>query len=335
MSAKTSSLTNAPRMSSGHVHVPASEQHPNGVRRERVADIQRARLLTAMAEACLVHGVGNVTVAHVVKQAGVSRRTFYEIFSDIQDCFLSTFDDVVSRALERACTAYREDGRWRARIRAALIALLEFLDEDPLAGRVLVVEAPGAGPTVLSRRQKVISRLVAAVEEGCSESKSSASMPPLTGEGIVGAVFAILHGRMLEGAPHALVELVNPLMSIIVLPYLGATASRRELERPAPKPQLSALQRMGDNPLKGLDMRLTYRTACVLSAVAENPGSSNKRVADASGIGDQGQISKLLARLKKLGLVENAGPGPTRGEPNVWTLTQYGSQVYASIAHTS
>lgn len=335
MSAKTNSDTGTKRMNSGHAQVDVSNQHSNGFHRERVADIQRARMLSAMAEACVDNGVGNVTVAHVVERARVSRRTFYEIFRDVQDCFLSTFDDVVARAFGRACPAYGGDRRWHERIRAALIALLEFLDEDPTAARVLLVEAAGAGPAVLGRRQEVISHLVSAVEEGRLASKSSDAMPPLTGEGVVGAIFTILHGRMLEGAPCALLDLVNPLMSIIVLPYLGSAASRRELERPAPKAEPNASRRPSDNPLKGLDMRLTYRTACVLSAVAENPGSSNKRVASASGIGDQGQISKLLARLKKLGLVENRGPGSVRGEPNIWTLTETGKHVYASIVNAS
>ncbi len=43
-------------------------------------------------------GAANVSVAHVVERAGVSRRTFYELFADREECFLAAFDDAVSRA---------------------------------------------------------------------------------------------------------------------------------------------------------------------------------------------------------------------------------------------
>ena len=74
-------------------------------------------------------------------------------------------------------------------------------------------------------------------------------------------------------------------------------------------------------------MRLTYRTVRVLMAVAAHPCASNRQVADAAGVSDQGQMSKLLARLQHLGLIENAGTGSARGEPNAWTLTTTGHHV--------
>jgi DNA-binding MarR family transcriptional regulator len=79
-------------------------------------------------------------------------------------------------------------------------------------------------------------------------------------------------------------------------------------------------------------MRLTYRTVRVLMAVAANPGSSNRAVGDEAGIADQGQISKLLSRLKRLGLVENSRDGQANGLANVWTLTERGRDVHGAIA---
>ena len=54
-------------------------------------------------------------------------------------------------------------------------------------------------------------------------------------------------------------------------------------------------------------------------------------IADAAGGSDQGQISKLLARLKALGLIENVGAGPVKGEPNAWQLTRKGHEVEQAI----
>jgi hypothetical protein len=87
------------------------------------------------------------------------------------------------------------------------------------------------------------------------------------------------------------------------------------------------------NPLRDLDIRLTYRTVRALAAVAAHPRSSNRVIADSAGISDQGQISKLLTRLERLGLLHNAGTGSAaRGEPNAWTLTAAGEEVHRAIA---
>lgn len=162
----------------------------------------------------------------------------------------------------------------------------------------------------------------------------------LTDEGVVGAVFSVIHARLLgqraptgRGASNgrssagALSGLVNPLMSMIVMPYLGQGAARRELERPAPTVRKTQPPRT--NPLRELDMRLTYRTVRVLATIAEHPGASNRQIGEQAGVHDQGQISKLLNRLHKLGLVHNtAGEGHhAKGAPNEWTLTTKGQDI--------
>jgi AcrR family transcriptional regulator len=314
---------------------------PNGgLEREYVAEIQRARMLAAMAEVAAELGANKVTVAHVVERAGVSRRTFYELFDDCRSCFLAAFEEGVVRVSDRVLSAYGSADRWRDRIRASLIALLSFLDDEPFMARLLVVESLGGGPEVLARRSCVCAHLIAAVDEGRKEGQAKAGVSHLAAEGVVGAVFSVIHGRMTRGDPRPLVELVNPLMSMIVLPYLGSASARRELDRSLrqaetlPEPA-QASARMGSNrsnPLKELQMRLTYRTVRVLVIVASAPGSSNRMLGDAAGIDDQGQISKLLARLERLGLIENAGAGSARGEPNAWVLTERGEEVHDAIA---
>jgi AcrR family transcriptional regulator len=289
-------------------------------------------MLTAMTDVVAERGVTNVTVAHVVARSGVSRRTFYEVFEDREDCFLAAFDDAVQRAASRVLEAHGSAGRWRERIRASLTGLLVLLEEEPNVGRLLIVESLAAGPAALRRRQDVLARLTQAVEEGRSEAKAGPGPPPLTAEGVVGGVCSVLHGRLVEESSGRLVELVNPLMSMIVLPYLGAAVARKELERPLPRLGETS-HRTPSDPLRDLGMRLTYRTVRVLTAVAGNPDSSNRTLADAAGISDQGQMSKLLARLRGLGLIENTGTGPARGEPNAWRLTGRGTEVHGAIAH--
>jgi AcrR family transcriptional regulator len=303
----------------------------NGFTREGVVEIQRARMLHAMAELVSERGVANVSVAHIVERAGISRRTFYEVFTGREDCFLAAFDDAIERIARRVIPVYERPSKWRERIRASLIELLLFFDNDPCTGRLVVVETLGAGRLALERRGLVLAQVIEAVDEGRREAKGGVEPPPLTAEGVAGAVLSVIHGRMVERDRKPLVELVNPLMSIIVLPYLGLSAARREIERTVPKTVAEPERVVGD-PLRDVEMRLTYRTVRVLMAVAANPGASNRIVGDTAGVGDQGQISKLLTRLSKLGLLTNSGLGPGRGAPNAWTLTGKGAQVEQVLA---
>ena len=107
-----------------------------------------------------------VTVAHVVSRSGVSRRTFYELFDDREDCFLAAFEEAVEHGAARVLPAYGQAEGWVERMRAGLRALLEFLDDEPGLGRLAVVDALGAGPVALERRTRVVGVLIDAVDRG-------------------------------------------------------------------------------------------------------------------------------------------------------------------------
>jgi AcrR family transcriptional regulator len=301
-----------------------------------IAQIQRARILTAMFDVVAERGASNVSVAHVVERSGVSRRTFYEAFSDREDCFLAAFDDALAFASQRVLPAYAAERKWCERIRAGLVALLGFLDEEPVVGRLLIVESLACGEKALQRRNNVMAHLVAAVEEGRQKSKAGSELPALTGEGAVGGALSIIQALIVNTDHEPLIQLVNPLMGMIVLPYLGSAAARRELDRPiAPRVSNASDTRLLTDPFKDAGMRLTYRTVRVLITVAEQPKASNRTIGEVAGITDQGQISKLLSRLQRLDLITNIGLEPGQGAPNVWLLTATGRRLVDSIrTHT-
>ena len=295
----------------------------------QVTEVQRTRMLAATVQVVGELGYEKMSVARVTARAGVSRRTFYDLFDDREECFLAAFTENIERARALACEAAAGELEWRGRVRVGLAALLAFFAEEPLAGRVLVVDALKGGPVVLERRAGVVQELIGVVEGGRAQVRGEREVAPLTAEGVVGAVLAVVHAR-LSGLDGSLTELLNPLMAMIVRPYLGAAAAERELERPLPAGQRMRRKAPAD-PLGGLDMRLTYRTLRVLATIAASPGASNRMVAEEAGVADQGQISKLLARLENLGLIHNAGVGHLKGEPNAWGLTAKGREVEHAI----
>jgi AcrR family transcriptional regulator len=312
---------------------PRKDEPPagDGLPREHVSEIQRMRILAAMAEVASERGAGSVTVAHVVARAGVSRRTFYDLFADREECFLAAFEEAIGRVSSLVLEAYGRESAWRERVRAGLWAALVWLDKEPALARMCVVESLAAGPRVLERRAVVLRALVAAVDEGRGATgRKTAQLSLLTAEGVVGAVLSVIHTRLLEPGAEPLSGLLGELMSVIVLPYLGHAAAQRELHKAAP-PLPSTAGAAPRDPLDGLEMRITYRTVRVLMVIAESPDASNRTIASGAGISDQGQVSKLLARLEHLGLIENRGAGPIKGAPNAWILTARGEQVERAV----
>jgi AcrR family transcriptional regulator/DNA-binding MarR family transcriptional regulator len=298
--------------------------------RGEVGEIQRGRMLAAAVDVVQDVGYARMTVARIIARARVSRKTFYDVFSGREDCFLAAFDQAVDRARELAEEAYEREPRWRDGIRAALARLLIFMEEEPALARLCIVEALAAGDLVLERRSEVLEELVAVVDRGRLLTSPTRQPPQVTAEGIAGAVLAVLHARLLEGGSEPLTDLLGPLMSMIVLPYLGMRAASRELSRPplermAMRPARTASRR--HDPLAGLKIRLTYRTVRVLMVIADHPGASNREIAEGSGIVDQGQISKLLTRLAGLKLAQNTGGGQDMGVANAWHLTRRGAEV--------
>ncbi len=306
----------------------------------RLAEIQRSRLLGAAVRAVDELGWANTTVADIVARSRISRRTFYETFANREECLAAVFEDLLGVIAGELAVAGLDGLVWRERVRRGLWTILGFFDREPVLARVCVVQALSGGAGVLERREEVLAGLAGVVDEGRREGARGGECTPLTAEGLVGAAFGIVYARLLRGEREPLSGLLGELMGMVVLPYLGPAAARREQARLAPATAPSAARAVrgavgsvpvGADPLESVPMRLTYRTSRVLAGVAENPAASNRQVGEYADIHDAGQVSKLLRRLERLGLLANSGPGHLKGEPNAWRLTAQGELVARSI----
>jgi AcrR family transcriptional regulator/DNA-binding MarR family transcriptional regulator len=301
-------------------------------------DVQRTKILEAVAALVADRGVAGATLADTLARAGVSRRVFYELFADRTECLVAAFELAVERSAARMVPAYEAERRWRDGVRAALAEGLRFLDEEPALGRLLVVHSFGAVPELLVRRVELQGSLRDVVDRGRFERAARRSQPPpIAAEGVVGAVLAVVQSRLFaqDADPpdeRPAIELFGSLMSLIVLPYLGPTAAQRELRRPAPAPPWE--EDAGapvPSSFEDHGLRLTYRTVRVLGAIAQYPGASNREVAERADIVDQGQISKLLTRLQRAGVIANVSEGTSRGAPNAWSLTPLGEHIAVEV----
>jgi AcrR family transcriptional regulator len=194
--------------------------------REFIARHQRARIVTALAKETSEKGYRRVTVADIVKRAGIARNTFYDNFSSKEDCFLAAQDFAMSAALEQVVEAAGTFDKWPERVRAGLTAFLEYVVAEPDLARTCMVEALSAGPAAVEYYEQSQQAFVSLFRLGRDVSPHGPELPETLEEAIIGGVFWILYQRLLNSDPEAIPELLPELIEFALTPYLGAEKAR-------------------------------------------------------------------------------------------------------------
>jgi len=297
---------------------------------QQETELKRARTIAAAMAIVEQAGSGGLTVARITGRARVARSTFNELFDGTEGCFLAGLEQALAGLEDGARVAYDSESDWLAGVRAAVVSMLDHAERDRGLARICVVEALAGGPRVLELRERALGEAARAIERAAGDS-AAAELELLRARGLAAGAVDLLHSRLLAEDPRPLHELQGPIVSMIVMPHLGRAAATQELHRtPSPpvRPAEPAPATPGrPDPLAATRMRVTYRTARVLIAIAEHPGASNRDVSRHADIADQGQASKLLKRLVRLQLIENTGAGHRMGASNEWHLTELGHEV--------
>lgn len=174
---------------------------------------QRERLIDGMARTVCEQGYPATSVADVLREARVSRRTFYERFADKEDCFLAAYDTIVALCLDRVRSAYLGAPSWHEGIARALDALLEVLAAEPAYARLGVVEVLAAGPRGLIRRDETLRRFVEFIDIGRQQIPGPVSAPPdLVGQAIAGGIYELLYSHIVRGETQRLPELSGEML---------------------------------------------------------------------------------------------------------------------------
>jgi DNA-binding MarR family transcriptional regulator len=242
---------------------------------------------------------------------------------------LEAFEQALSLAGGRAGAAYRAQEGWVDSVRAGLLALLEFFDEEPALARYLVVHSAQAGQAIVVRRGEVLEQIATLLDD--ERAPARAYPPPLAAHAVASGVLGVLHARLCQSNPGSLVDLAGPLMSFTVAPFVGRRAAQRELHY-ADAAVPSPVTRESVDPLQAPGRRPPHhRQIEVLRALAVEPGLNNGEVARRAGVRDQGQASRLLARLQRLGLIEDTRDPQRPDSTKAWCLTTSGTELEAGI----
>jgi AcrR family transcriptional regulator len=196
-------------------------------------DRRRDRLIAAMAQVVSEDGYQAASVSRVVAAAGVSRNTFYEHFSNKEECFLASYDHAVERAVERARAASEGLASGLESFEAGLAALLSFAAEEPALAWLCIVEVLAAGPRALARRDETLGRVAAYLERLRADSGVE-RRPPLLTEIVVGGAYEVIYARILKGGTDQLHLLLPDIVYVWLAPIAGpvrASAARADAAR--------------------------------------------------------------------------------------------------------
>ncbi len=201
----------------------------HGLSRETVERSQRERILEAMIGAVAERGYLETTVADVIGPAGVSRATFYAMFSNKEDCYLATLDWLMARLTSFVGAAWQRHGDWRHQVRAGLGAFLAALAARPEAARVAFVESAAAGPSARERIRAATGSFIPYLDEGRRLSERGDELPDQVSRVVVGGVAGIVFEEVLEGHAQKLLRLLPELLYTVLVPYLGHAAALEDM----------------------------------------------------------------------------------------------------------
>jgi AcrR family transcriptional regulator len=180
-----------------------------------------------MVEVVAERGYPDTRVVDIITAAGVSRKTFYELFDDKEDCFLAAYDaalGVLHEGTERAYEA-GEEAPWADRMRVGLATFLQILSERPEAAKFCIVDVLAAGPRALARRDAAVRQFTGFIEAGRSE--TDRELPGITALSLAGGINELLYSEILHGAGAKLFTRLPEIVFWITQPFLGSEEAER------------------------------------------------------------------------------------------------------------
>lgn len=223
-------------------YLQALPRHRHDLTREQVRRSQSGRILFATAQVVAERGYAGATVLEIARRAGVSRKTFYELFEDKEGALLATYetlDPLVERMAASSLAEASRGIRRRDILAVAIEALLGMLADFPDFTRMFFLEALGAGPRVRRRRSRAIEQFADLILPALEllRSREAPDLEPVDRRlslAVVGAGMEAIVRHLAEHDAEALRDLA---------PELTATVTRILLPSITGKRRVSAKQR--------------------------------------------------------------------------------------------
>lgn len=168
-------------------------------------------------------GYAATRVADITEYAGVSRKTFYELFTDKEDCFLAAYDAITALLMDRLAKglAAVADDSWERQVSALLGEFLRFLAAEPAFARMCIVEVLGSGPRGLAKRDATIEAFFPVVDQiPRAAPGADQHLSRLTPVFVTGGILEVVYATIRRGETARLPELEEDLTRLAFRAYL-------------------------------------------------------------------------------------------------------------------
>ena len=272
---------------------------PHGPGPELVARHQRARLYHAIVEIVLARGYAATSIKAVCELAGVSRRTFYDLFGidqvpPKQACFLAAHEHVVACAADRVSAAYRGEPDPPRRLQRAFEQFTHELAARPQFARFALLEPQGGAPSARLRidcsRRPFEQMIGASFQEG----PGGVTLPALVVKAIVCGVERIARQRLLADTVQDLPGLAEELLSW-ALSYRSPAI--RELKAARPRGGAATGAGRAHSHADSDRVRMLRRAARIAAATGYEQ-LSPARIASAAGVHEE-RFDELFASTEQ------------------------------------
>jgi AcrR family transcriptional regulator len=119
--------------------------------------VQRRRLFEAAGKVFASAGYADATAEAISRMAGMSKATFYEHFSNKEECILALFDEAATEVMrEMGLALGDQSASYPEQVRSSIRAFLDTLCAYPEPAQTILVEIIGAGPRAVERRDAIL-----------------------------------------------------------------------------------------------------------------------------------------------------------------------------------
>jgi len=178
----------------------------------------RSRLLEGMARAVTARGYTDTTIADIVREASVSRRTFYEHFNTKTDCLIALYEAASHNALDLLRQAIDPRLDWEQQVEHAMRAYLGAMAASPQLVRTFFIEILALGPDGLAARRRVnreIADFMLAIVNGSPPAGRARPLSAAMAMAVVGGVNELVLGYIEQDRVADLQELVGPASELL------------------------------------------------------------------------------------------------------------------------
>jgi AcrR family transcriptional regulator len=195
---------------------------------EEVLRDQRERLLAAVPAVAAERGYEAMSVSDIVKRAAVSRNSFYENFSDKQDCVAAAHEVGHERLFDVLSAPCYEGATIKERVESSLAAALDALAAEPDLARFLFVEAPSAGEDIALRYHEWLQRYGTLLRAAAPDLPPQSSPPPEVEGVIVGGIASRVASEVLRGRGAQLQDLTAAFVEYVLAFYRPSEPGPKE-----------------------------------------------------------------------------------------------------------